>query len=79
MIYVFRRLRPTLALSGRTGSVMVLCALCQHPIAYYDNSWAGAMTPTDDVLAHLMLMRGDEAMLWKRSNQHHPARPEAGL
>lgn len=50
-----------------------------HPIAYYADSWAGAMCPTDDVIAHLMMMRGDEAMLWKRCN-HHPAwHPGAGL
>lgn len=32
-----------------------------------------------DVIAHLALMRGDEHMFWKRSNQHPPYRPEAGL
>lgn len=57
----------------------ILCALCMHPLAYYSGSWAGAMTPTDDVVAHLMLMRGDEPMLWRRANQHAPHRPEAGL
>jgi hypothetical protein len=50
-----------------------------HPIAYYHGSWAGAMCPTDDVIAHLSLMRGDEAMFWKRSTQHPAYRPEAGL
>lgn len=76
--YVFRRLRPTVAL--RLGEPSrVLCTLCLHPIGYYAGSWAGAMTPTDDVVAHLMLMRGDEPMFWRRSNQHAPWRPEAGL
>lgn len=37
------------------------------------------MTPTDDVIAHLTLMRGDEPMFWRRANQHGPDRPEAGL
>jgi hypothetical protein len=37
------------------------------------------MCPTDDVIAHLALMRGDEAMFWRRCNQHPPYRPEAGL
>ena len=87
--YMFRRLRPTLALSMREGSIRhgsrgvggtrILAALCLHPIGYYRGSWAGAMTPTDDVIAHLMLMRGDEAMFWRRANQHAPWRPEAGL
>lgn len=79
--YVFRRLRPTLATAPDVeGTGMrILCALCQHPIAYYAGTWAGAMCPTDDVIAHLMLMRGDEHMYWRRSNQHPAYRPEAGL
>lgn len=77
--YFFRRLKPTVALSGRTGEMRILCALCLHPIAYYAGSWAGAMTPTDDVMAHLMLMRGDERMFWRRANQHASYLPEAGL
>lgn len=90
LTYLFRRLRPTLALSGgsegkgRLGKQMpcgmrILAALCLHPIGYYQGSWAGAMCPTDDVLAHLMLMRGDERMFWRRANQHPPWVPEAGL
>jgi hypothetical protein len=77
--YMFRRLRPTLALSLRTGSLKALCSLCMHPIGYYQGTWAGAMTPTDDVVAHLMMMRGDEHMFWRRCNQHPVWRPEAGL
>lgn len=80
--YLFRRLKPTVACSpgGKPeDSMRILACLCMHPIAYYADSWAGAMCPTDDVLAHLMLMRADEHMFWKRSNQHPPYRPEAGL
>lgn len=77
--YLFRKLRPTLALSGRTGTMRILCALCLHPIAYYEGSWAGAMCPTDDVIAHLALMRGDEKMFWRRANQHPAYRREAGI
>lgn len=79
--YIFRRLRPTIAISkGRPDDgFRILCALCMHPIAYYAGSWAGAMCPTDDVIAHLSLMRGDEHMFWKRCNQHPPYRPEAGI
>lgn len=76
--YLFRRLKPTLALST-IGDVRILAALCLHPIAYYERSWAGAMCPTDDVIAHLSLMRGDECMFWRRANQHPPWRPEAGI
>jgi hypothetical protein len=86
--YMFRRLKPTIAMTMRPGillsgaksdNVRILCALCMHPIAYYSGSWAGAMTPTDDMVAALMMMRGDEHMFWRRANQHPPYRPEAGL
>lgn len=78
--YMFRRLKPTVALTPHKGAdIRILCALCLHPIAYYSGSWAGAMCPTDDVIAHLMLMRGDEPMFWRRANQHPAWRPEAGL
>ena len=78
--YLFRRLKPTVAL-GRTegGELKVLAALCLHPIAFYSGTWGGAMCPSDDVTAHLMLMRGDEPMFWRRANQHAAYRPEAGL
>lgn len=80
--YVFRRLKPTVAIAPdhkRETSMRILACLCMHPIAYYAESWAGAMCPTDDVIAHLSLMRADEHMYWRRSNQHPPWRPEAGL
>lgn len=79
--YIFRRLKPTVATKAALDGeeMRILACLCMHPIAYYEGSWAGAMTPTDDVVAHLMLMRADEHMFWKRSNQHPPYRPEAGL
>lgn len=78
--YVFRRLRPTIAMSARNGEEMqVIATLCMHPIGYYEDSWAGAMCPTDDVVAHLTLMRGDEHMFWKRCNQHHASAAESGI
>lgn len=79
LTYLFRKLRPTVAISTQGDSTRIMCALCMHPIAHYRESWAGAMTPTDDVIAHLSLMRGDEAMFWRRSTQHPSWRPEAGL
>jgi hypothetical protein len=81
--YLFRKLKPTVAIAPARGDpedgMRILAALCMHPIAYYEGSWAGAMCPTDDVIAHLSLMRGDERLFWARSNQHPPYRPEAGL
>ena len=82
LTYLFRKLRPTVVLNARDKSrsdCRILAALCMHPIAFYEGTWAGAMTPTDDVVAMLMLMRGDEHMLWRRCNQHPPTRPEAAL
>lgn len=83
--YIFRRLKPTVALAAHPGlpegkfGMTILACLCMHPIAYYADSWAGAMVPTDDVIAHLQLMRADEKLYWRRANQHPPYRPEAGL
>ena len=82
LTYMFRKLKPTVVLDGRDHdetNCRILCTLCMHAIAYYEGSWAGAMCPTDDVIAHLAMMRADEHMLWRRANQHPPDRPEAGL
>lgn len=84
--YMFRRLRPTVAMSsqpdyrkGRDVGVRILCTLCAHPVGFYSGTWCGALVPTDDVLAHLLLARADEHLLWKMSEQHHPLAPESGL
>jgi hypothetical protein len=78
--YIFRKLRPTIALKKKIdGSVRLLCSLCMHPIGYYEDSFAGSLCPTDDIIAHLSLMRGDEHAYWKRCTQHQPWRPESGL
>ncbi len=76
--YVFRRLAPTVAF--RVGTpIRFLAALCLHPLAFYDGTPMGAMVPTDDVIAHLVMMRSDEVMFWRRSNQHGPDSPGAQL
>lgn len=79
--YIFRRLRPTIALGRQVdkNKSKILACLCLHPIGFYNGSWAGAMCPTDDVIAHLLMMRGDEHMFWRRATQHQPWEPEAGL
>ncbi len=80
LTYFFRRLRPTLVLTPHRGeSVEVLCCLCLHPMGYYKGSWGGVMVPTDEVVAHLMLMRGDEADYWRQANHHAAWRKESGL
>lgn len=79
--YWFRRLAPTVVMTPHQDptEMRILCALCLHPLGYYAATRVGAMTPTDDVIAHLLLMRGDEPLFWKRANQHPAIAPEAGL
>lgn len=79
--YIFRRCRPTLALRpSQDGSYMrVIAALCLHPIGFYEGTWAGSMVPSDELIAHLLLMRGDEPMYWRRANQHPAWSPLAGI
>lgn len=75
--YIFRRAKPTLAFGN--GVRRVLCALCMHPLGYYQGTHSGAMVPTDDVIAHLLMMRGDEHRLWRSANQHPVWLAEAGI
>lgn len=77
--YVFRRGRPTIALRATDEGSKLLCSLCLHPIGYYQNTFCGAMVPTDEVIAHLLLMRGDEVLFWRRANQHPLIYPSSGL
>jgi hypothetical protein len=75
VLYMLRRNRPTLAfrLASREAKELegeLLCGLCMHPLAYYTNSWAGVMPPSDEILAHLFNIRADEHRYWKICNQH---------
>jgi hypothetical protein len=80
VVYMFRKSRPTLALkSDANGQMKILCGLCRHSIGYYAGTWAGVMVPTDEVVAALCWMRGDEHGFWKGCNQHSAYRPECGL
>lgn len=84
LLYMLRRLRPTVAITSlhpweENSPLKVLATLCLHPVGYYQDTWGGAMVPTDDVIAHLMMIRGDEHLYWRRANQHDPDSPEAGL
>lgn len=77
--YLFRRGRPTIAMREEGDFFVTLCALCLHPIGYYGETWAGAMCPTDEVIAHLLMMRGSEEKFWANANQHPLDHPAAGL
>ena len=77
--YLFRKGRPTIALRQSEEGTQLLCALCLHPIGYYGDTWAGVMCPTDEVIAHLLMMRGSEEKFWANANQHPLDRPAAGV
>jgi len=77
--YLFRKGRPTIALRETEECSYWLCALCLHPIGYYGDTWAGVMCPTDEVIAHLFMMRGSEEKFWANANQHPIDHPAAGV
>jgi len=78
--YLFRKLRPTVAMRGdKKGGMRILAVLCLHPIGYFSETWGGAMVPTDDVIGHLLLMRADEHFFWKKSNIHPTWAAQAGI
>lgn len=77
LTYIFRRCKPTLVYNAQRQ--VLITALCLHPIGYFQGTHAGSMVPTDDLIAHLLMMRADEHLFWKRANQHPIDRPEAGL
>lgn len=79
LTYLFRRGRPTVVLRQDNEFSFALCALCLHPIGYYGDTWAGVMCPTDEVIAHLLMMRGSEHKFWANANQHPIDRPAAGV
>jgi hypothetical protein len=79
LTYLFRKGRPTIVLRETKEGFRELCALCLHPIGYYGDTWAGVMCPTDEVMAHLLMMRGSEEKLWANANQHPLDHPAAGL
>ncbi len=72
--YLFRKGYPTIALSfhGEDAQQLggrALAALCLHPMGFFQYTHAGLMTPTDEVICHLLLMRADERKFWAKSGQ----------
>jgi len=74
--YLLRKGLPTLAF-GKDNKF--LCALCLHSFGAFMASYVGLMPPSDEVLAHLLLIRGDEHRFWKRSGQHPAWSPMSGV
>lgn len=88
VVYYFRKLKPTVALrmetvteddGGSFDEFKFLAGLCMHPTAYFERSFAGANAPTDDIIAHLKWMRGDERRFWAECNHHAYYEKELGL
>lgn len=82
--YILRKGLPTIAITERKladGRVRrhFLAALCLHPLAYYTNTWAGSQPPSDEVMAHLLLIRADEHTFWKKAGQHPITDPRAAI
>ena len=75
--YLFRRGLPVVALRVTETSCTVLCALCSHALGYFEDSPAGLMPPSDDVLTLLLMMRADETYLWRKCVQHDIRDPRA--
>jgi hypothetical protein len=80
--YYFRKGLPTLAIShngayANTGKV--LCALCLHPMGFYQGTHCGLMCPTDEVISHLLWMRSDEHGFWKKSGQWSAEDTRSGI
>lgn len=82
LLYYFRKGLPTLAVSfhGKDNEIgKVLAALCLHPMGYYAGTHVGLMTPTDEVIAHLLMMRADEHAFWKKSGQWSATDSRSGV
>ncbi len=77
--YMLRRNRPTLALRPADNGFDPLCALCMHPLAYYEGTWAGGLPPSDELKAHLMYIRADEHFYWRKCNQIPIDQPNSGV
>lgn len=77
--YWVRKGRPTLAMRvGEFGAVPIT-ALCLHPMGYYESTFAGALVPTDEMVAHLLYIRADEHGFWKRANHINIDWPQSGV
>ncbi len=85
--YFIRRGRPALVFREVSKEVQEqlgvflegLCAMCLHPLGYHNNSFAGLMTPTDEVINFVILIRVNEPYLWRKSIQHRFTDLQSGV
>jgi hypothetical protein len=80
LFYIFRKGLPIMVLSWHGNKEgRILACLCLHPYGYYRFTYAGVMTPTDEVISQLLLMRSDERKLWAHSGQWPAHDPRSGV
>lgn len=80
IFYFFRKGLPVLALSWHGyPEGRILACLCLHPYGYYRGTHAGVMTPTDEVIGQLLLMRANEKKFWAKSGQWSASDPRSGI
>lgn len=78
--YIFRKGKPTVAIGTlKSGMRSPLCTLCMHGIGYYARTHAGCLVPSDEVISHLLFVRGDEHCYWRQANQTPVYYPQSGI
>lgn len=78
--YLLRKNRPTLAFRDLPdGGGRPITALCFHPGGYYSSTWIGILPPSDEVIAHLLFIRGAEYAYLKQANHHALDDPLSGV
>lgn len=80
IFYFFRKGLPVVALSyhGYPEGRIIAC-LCLHPYGYFEATHAGVMTPTDEVISQVLLMRANEKKFWGKSGQWSVKDPRSGM
>ncbi len=83
LVYVFRRAAPTvvakLVFSEQGAGLKPIVTLCMHSLGYSLETHAGMMCPSDDVIAHLLMMRANEHFYWRKTNPHTVDDPLSAL
>jgi hypothetical protein len=78
--YIFRKGYPTIALTFHgSPEGRAIAALCLHPMGFFQYTHAGLMTPTDEVICHLLMMRADEHKFWAKSGQWRVTDTRSGI
>lgn len=68
-----------LGIFSKVEKLRIICALCIHPIGYHTLTFAGILTPTDEVINVVQLIRQDERGFWKNATLHKITEPVAGI